>query len=251
MPRHANPIHQVCQGCGKGFTTTPSRIARGWGRFCGSACMHAARKSKASVRCKQCDKEFEVVQSRLKNDRAKFCSRACQADWEHINGRIPLEDRFWGKVAKQASGCWFWTGFLTQQGYGGLNGSDKRGASGRGRYDWLAHRLSWVLHRGPIPEGMQVMHTCDQNYQVGDATYRRCVNPEHLRLGTNQDNHDDKVYKGRSNLPQSKLDAEKVRDIRARYAAGTTSQPRLAKEYGVSLTTIHSVIERWTWKHVF
>lgn len=92
---------------------------------------------------------------------------------------MSIEDRFYEKVQKTES-CWLWKGALNSRGYGSLgNGAGKR---------ILAHRYSYVLHRGEIPEGLIVCHTCD---------VRECVNPEHLWVGTHKDNSDDMFAKNR------------------------------------------------------
>lgn len=77
------------------------------------------------------------------------------------------------------SGCWLWTKALTKEGYGSL---------GFNRKINYAHRVSWILHRGEIPPGLCVLHHCDT---------RACVNPDHLFLGTYQDNFHDCRAKGR------------------------------------------------------
>lgn len=87
-------------------------------------------------------------------------------------------------IPEPNSGCWLWVGGTRdKRGYGNWirQGFDTRSA----------HRISWMMHKGPIPDGLHVLHKCDVTL---------CVNPEHLFLGTNQDNIDDKVRKGRHRM---------------------------------------------------
>ena len=94
-----------------------------------------------------------------------------------------LAERFWSKVSKsrKADGCWIWSGARAGNGYGTL----KRGERGLTK---LAHRISWELHNGPVPDGMLVCHRCDSP---------PCVNPAHLFLGTMKDNVHDMLAKSR------------------------------------------------------
>lgn len=107
-----------------------------------------------------------------------------------------------------------------------------------------AHRVSWVLHHGPIPPGLLVCHRCDNP---------RCVNPEHLFLGTAKDNSQDMVRKGRVSQgdrhPYAKLTTEQVVVIRKRAADGD-DPGQIASDFGVSEWNVIHVIRRHTWKHV-
>lgn len=183
---------------------------------------------------------------------------------EDMMGRkIPVEERFWTKVQK-TDGCWVWTSVLNEKGYGILvdtvDGKQKR---------LRAHRLVWKMSYGSIPEGMQVCHECDNP---------SCVRPDHLFLGTNKENTQDKVNKGRAprgddhwmkkhperiprgdrsstrlhpesygkgaDSPFAKLTREQVKDIRDEYATRRTFQRIIAKRYGVEQTTISKVVRR-------
>jgi hypothetical protein len=104
----------------------------------------------------------------------------------------PIAERFWSKVDRDGpvpvhqpdlGPCWRWTGSVS-----GRYGHGEIGAGRRGEGNRKAHRVSWEIHRGPIPEGVQVLHRCDNGL---------CVNPEHLRLGTQGDNMRDMSAKGR------------------------------------------------------
>ena len=125
-----------------------------------------------------------------------------------------LEDRFWSKVRK-TSFCWIWTAGKFSQGYGGfkINGKTEK-----------AHRISWTLTYGEIPDGLDVLHDCDN---------RPCVRPNHLFLGTHQDNMTDMVNKGRSKKGESngraKLTQKEVLQLRAGKEISTQVSPRQLK----------------------
>jgi hypothetical protein len=122
--------------------------------------------------------------------------------------------------------CWVWTGPKNNKGYGHFRmGRDTR-----------AHRVSYVLNVGPIPDGLFVLHRCDNP---------SCVRPDHLFLGTHQDNMDDRTRKGRN---QSKLNAIEVAQIRDLVAARVMAQGQIARAYGVSDTTVSLIKHGHKWK---
>lgn len=99
-----------------------------------------------------------------------------------------LRERFWSKVDRSGD-CWMWTASRNASGYGRFGGSNSGGS-------YLAHRMCWELHNGPIPDGLCVLHRCDNP---------ACVNPAHLWLGTRDDNNKDKTAKGRNVSPLGTL----------------------------------------------
>jgi len=172
--------------------------------------------------------------------------------------------RFWAKVQK-SDGCWEWRGARFQRGAGAARVLTY-GMFTVGPRDIPAHRYSWEMHSGPIPAGLFVLHHCDNP---------PCVNPEHLFIGTAADNSRDMVAKGRQSRANAHpargdangarrhpdrlhrgeangvaiLTAAKVRDIRARLAAGS-SHASVARDFGASKATIGKIARRETWQHV-
>jgi hypothetical protein len=142
---------------------------------------------------------------------------------------------FWSKVHR-TNDCWFWTSGHKSGGYGNfvLRGKPT-----------LAHRFSYELANGPIPEGLFILHSCDN---------KLCVRPEHLRAGTQLENMQDCKAKGRTPFGEkrgaSKLTDEMVREIRALYASGQFTFDQLSKMYPVRRHTISKAVRRLTWAHV-
>lgn len=148
------------------------------------------------------------------------------------------ETRFWSKVNKDGpvhpelgTPCWFWTASLLPSGYGQFDGC-------------RSHRVSWEVVNGPILDGLDVCHKCDTP---------KCVNPDHLFLGTAAENAADMVIKGRWSGPtlsqtpwgeaRSRLSAEQVAEIRA--ACGT--QKEIAEQFGIGQPTVSRIraAKRW------
>lgn len=155
----------------------------------------------------------------------------------YVNGhyRRPLAERFWEKVDKSGD-CWLWTGTIQHSGYGVLKIDGKT---------IRAHRCAWELENGPIPDGMVVMHICDN---------RRCVRVAHLELGTQLANIADRGTKGRQSRgaksAKAKLTEADVIEIRRRYTKEYGATMALATEYGVHRSTIEAIVLRKTWRHI-
>lgn len=155
-------------------------------------------------------------------------------------------ERFWNKVDKNGpipehvphlGNCWVWTGCKHPFGYGKITTGIVR------LHTIRAHVASWIVHFGPIPQGLQVNHACDR---------RDCTRPEHLWIGTQSDNGKDMANKGRSTIgekhPNAKLTEREVLEIRKRYFQG--SSRILAVEFGVSARTIRMIAHRDIWTRI-
>lgn len=153
-----------------------------------------------------------------------------------------LEDKFWEKVRRIDNDCWEWQAGRSKKGYGNFyislgHSRDKH---------CLAHRMAWILTYGEIPDGLQVLHKCDNP---------PCVNPNHLFLGTNDDNVQDKIQKGRmitlrgEESPSSKLTEKEVRQIRRLRNSGF-SYAELGRNFNVDISTARYICIRKLWKHI-
>lgn len=159
--------------------------------------------------------------------------------------RDSLEQRFMDKVVKTET-CWNWTAYIHRSGYGNMMVPTPEGPAKQ--RVMAAHRLSFELFVGPIPAGLMVCHRCDN---------RRCVNPAHLFLGTQRDNIQDCIRKGRFRAPlqpgeahfKAKLTAEQAHAIR--YHRGPWKygeQTALARKLGVSPKTVSGVARGRNWR---
>lgn len=151
--------------------------------------------------------------------------------------KVPVEDRFWEKVDKSSeSECWLWTGYFHYRGYGLLSVRDKQ------KY---AHRLSYEIAFGEIPEGLHVLHKCDNP---------PCCNPNHLFVGTPKINMQDKVLKGRQRKgetsPTHILKMEQVSEIKRLAELGKNaglSQRTIAKHFGVNQSVVSRIKNTKAW----
>ena len=121
-------------------------------------------------------------------------------------------------------GCWGWSGYANHHGYGVV-----RFMRERVNTYVLAHRLSYVIHHGPIPAGLHVLHSCDN---------KRCTNPLHLRVGTDRENSQDAMIRGRvaKKVPPAVID-----ELAGKVARGEMTQREAAEQAGVA----HSAVHNW------
>jgi len=204
------PKTKVCERCGEVFAQPKNQRGQTWGkrRFCSPGCSDAGRTKPTSHK------------------------------------RRPIAERFWPKVdVRGPEECWEWQG--TREGAEGYGILFKERQANGNPTTLKAHRLSYELNIGPIPDGLWVLHHCDN---------RPCVNPAHLYAGTARDNAIDRETRRRGR-PQdggvnanAKLTAKQVDEIRSRYAAGGVTQDELAKEYAVIQPHISRIVRGETWK---
>jgi len=134
--------------------------------------------------------------------------------------------------------CWEWVGHKDKNGYGRATINRK---------DYRSHRIVYKETYGTIPEGLFILHTCNNP---------SCCNPNHLYTGTNQDNMDQMVADGRSphligeKSGTHKLKEKDVLEIRQLYSTGEYTQRDLSKKYGISQTEISRIYHRTRWDHV-
>jgi len=151
----------------------------------------------------------------------------------------PIEQRFWGKVRK-SEGCWEWQASRAKR----VNGWGDYGRIRLNGATLLAHRVSWELANGPIPDGMLIRHTCDNP---------PCVNPAHLVLGTAHDNNLDMLERGRATNgernSQTRLSVEQVIEMRRLWEQGASGNV-LAQKFSVTRGYAYAVIKRRAWGHI-
>lgn len=160
-----------------------------------------------------------------------------------IAGPEVILQRFLTRIFK-TDFCWLYNGPRTKLQYGLFRIGGRKGKS------VYAHRYSFEIHCGPIPEGLCVLHHCDNP---------PCVNPDHLFLGTKHQNSLDMVAKGRASRKvtvfgekhhSAKLSNSDVRAIREKYVFRKNSSRKLATLYGVSKTMILNIVRSKNWKHI-
>jgi hypothetical protein len=155
---------------------------------------------------------------------------------KRLADNTPALDRLLNLTAFGSTDCWYFAGSRDAIGYGRIP------ALGENK----AHRVSWRIFRGQIPQGMRVLHRCD---------VRNCVNPEHLFLGTQADNVRDMMEKKRHRVvpqfgesnPMARLTREEVGAIREMVAAGSL-QIEACRRFNVSPMTVSRIVRGQAWK---
>jgi len=156
--------------------------------------------------------------------------------WNKGLTQYPSKESFFKKIILDSrSGCFLWTGKRDRKGYG------------RTYYhgEIRAHRIAWILNYGQIPNGLHVLHKCDNP---------SCVNPKHLYLGTNKDNVWDKVNRGRLVIPDNKGESNGQAILKLSQVMQIKKAPKgiiakLAKSFGISQSTAYAIRanQRWRW----
>ncbi len=175
-----------------------------------------------------CRKILIVDSSNLRHRRSKSCG--CK--------RSPKGTEFLERVKRKISinehGCWVWPTIKGRYAY-----------SCMGNKHTLVHRKTWELLKGPIPDGLCVLHNCPG----GDNSF--CVNPDHMFLGTRRDNSEDRDRKNRTAWGEShgssKLTAKEVVEIFEEFWTKRPPQAFLADRYGISRTVIGEIVSRKSW----
>ncbi len=152
---------------------------------------------------------------------------------------LPPEIRFWRLVDKSTPDeCWLWKGVKNHKGYGMFRWRTGVNLVG-------AHRASWRIAHGEWPGNLHVLHSCNN---------RACVNPAHLRLGTNLENMQDRTRSGRTVCGEAsqkaRLSEAQVLEIIRLYGSRKHTQSELGRLFGVGRTTVGYIVRGESWKHL-
>ena len=219
--QQGNNMPKLCTECSIEITLT-NGIKRSWNAF--------------RTQCRSCFTKKNADKERLRKGVVKHPCEICSVMCYRKYVRIFCSDKckFLGYIKKTDS-CWFWLGRKDDDGYGeiGLNGKILR-----------AHRYAYELFKGEIDPELLMLHTCDK---------RDCVNPDHLFMGTADDNAKDMVKKDRqrrgSSVGTSKLIEDEVLIIKSLIKNGLSDRS-IAPMFFVSECTIRWIRKGVTWKHV-
>lgn len=212
MPR--KKVDCVCKKCGivyKGFKDS---------KYCSKSCYESTRGHSITRLCAYCMKPFDTWTSRVGN----FCSNKCSNQ-----SRTKTSFEIFERYIEKTDTCWNYKLVNTRTGYGYFFSTiDSK------RRTIRAHRFSYEYFKGEIPEGLHVCHSCDN---------RKCVNPNHLFLGTHQDNMDDMYNKNRhyhklneddkNEIKKLVLQGMMVKDIAEQFNVSTGPVSKIKKELGI------------------
>lgn len=256
-------LSKTCLHCGGTFSGDYAHGKEVWRKrkFCSYECKRLASIGRTTVECltkscEQCSRKFRNRRDNgrliepLRWEKTRFCSPECKQASQR--GRVvpwllvekeDLKTRFMRHVEQEENGkkCWNWTGSKSGAGYGSIQVNGKK---------VLAHRVSYMIHKGEIPElvgyhGYVVCHSCDNP---------SCVNPDHLFLGSQYANMQDRDAKGRraallgevhGMATLTERDVLSIRDLAGRY-----SQQELAKMFSISNSMVSLIINRKNWTHI-
>lgn len=243
-------IIKECLYCKKEYKSRahPTLISK----YCSKKCFYLCRKKESLyLACLTCGLFFIK-----KRKSPKYCSIKCvrytgdfsrlsttkgKGFWQTADEheRLKKIKSEFDRLVIKRDGCWGWKTVLYKTGYSKIHIGKSKAIMG--------HRASWLIHRGDIPNGLYICHTCDN---------KSCTNPDHLFLGTPKDNSRDCAIKNRKNASHginhynSKLSEDMVKEIK-KLILLKMSQSKIAAKFNVSASTIQNIVDRKTWKHIF
>lgn len=215
-------------------------------KFCSVVCKKK-HNNKIEISCKVCDKKFLTFPS---NTNRSYCNKKCWSHgmqrgdssfYKHATReeiRVKIKMLYLERVIFNDNECWGWVGTKDKDGYGKFQ---------FGIRSIRAHRASWMIHNGNIPNKLLVLHKCDNP---------PCSNPEHLFLGDARDNNADMISKNRQYYPEghlssnAKLKKEDVIKIRELIKKGNVPQHKIGKMFNVSQQTISRIKENKAWRNI-
>lgn len=232
-PKNAETI---CANCGIKFKLRKDLLERGQ-KYCSRSCAFVRQRKKIEISCDYCGALFETIPCDLNNGR-RFCSNSCSNTQRNKANSVSSEELFFKNISNEShpNDCWIYK-HTNQEGYGKITINQKT---------VLAHRYSYQINIDIISDGLCVCHKCDNP---------PCVNPDHLFLGTNGDNMQDKQIKGRarcgigSKQGHAKLNEQQVLEIKQKLKNGEKVK-KLYEDYNVSQPAISNIKNGRNWKHV-
>lgn len=213
----------LCKLCNKEFIYCDASQP---GIYCSRPCKYLAHRGELKkANCKGCNVEIQWTQTKQRN----YCKVECLNNQITSRTNEIIKENFEKKVIKQ-DGCWGWNGMINAGGYARMSKNNKKES---------AHRISYIIHKGEIPEGFNINHICHNKI---------CTNPEHLYAGSQKQNVDDMLKANRAKH-NSVLNEEQVIEIKRLIKEGKSLKD-LSKKYKVNSTVISNIRRNKTWRHV-